>query len=604
MGKKFLIFSLLVALLVAPATEAARRPTTSLGGDISDSTDNMMIGCTPEMGESVSATVDGETFAFGIPKSVMVNELGYMLSTRSKEVSVAKPIDPNSAFARKVMAYLSSSKEMQDALKVRMTARQIRYSILSKALKADKKSDPKLVDALLKFYAMSVKSPLVILDKAPIPEFIRAPGAGPCMMPYGVVVMDEKGEPATLESSVLCVTDLGKEGQAPTFSVNAAVDNDTLDIVLAHENAHAVQYDMYGPAYFKIKRISNIGHDTPIITDQAMAIIEGWAEAFEAVYGPATVQFAEKDRKKYNISEFLYTRQDPVRRDRYIWLTTKGKKTGAMKNPLQLMSTEGVIAGQFYDILTSKKIAAPLEKCLTVFLLCHPENYPQFVRGFLNFFPDDRNVLTRIVLEGTNYATMTQAAEKAYYAYYQGKLGYVQKKTSKEEFEKGRQSYVSLKEDLFKKAIAGEDLFANVAPDLWFSGVWLSDKPADREEFTKIELARKEIRKQLGIPEGKHDPNRWDFNLNTVSSRILVFIGLSADDAKKIVAERGKRAGFQGDPLKIIEEIIGSANYAEWVKKMQIKPLADDEKKTTPAVKQVNILYPEDMEKLCVGPEI
>lgn len=94
-------------------------------------------------------------------------------------------------------------------------------------------------------------------------------------------------------------------------------------------------------------------YDAPIITDRSCQ--KGWA-GLEAVYGPAnSANWSEKDRTKYNISEF-HARADPIRRDRYVWASNTGKKTGVLKNGLQLMSTEGVIAGHLYDILTSRAI--------------------------------------------------------------------------------------------------------------------------------------------------------------------------------------------------------------------------------------------------------
>ncbi|MBF0410395.1 MAG: hypothetical protein HQM10_23815 [Candidatus Riflebacteria bacterium] len=601
--KRKLLPSVLIMLFVLASSGnlLARAPVTNVTDPKEVADKDLLVGSTVSMGSEFPVTVNGETFVFGIPAKVVTNEMGFLLTGNGQKVSVAKPCDPNGLFARKIIPYLLASKPMQDSLKMRKMGRQTKYQVFKEVMAKNTNLSAEKKDAILRFLALSVKSPLVVLDRAPSPEFIRAPGAGPCMMPVGIIVMDAQDKPLTLETSVLCVTDLGKEGQKPIFSISDAVDNDTLDLVLCHENAHAVMFDMYGASYFKIKRISNNGHDTPYITDQAMAFIEGWAEAFEAVYGPTTIQFAEKDRKKYNISQFLYDRQDPIRRENYIWASVKGKKTGILKNPLQMMSTEGVIAGQLYDILTSRAISAPLEKCLNVMFLTQPHSYQAFIRSFLKMFPEDRKVITRIVLEGTKYATVNSDAPKLYHAYYQAKAGLVTKKVQKADFEKAKANYNVFKENLFKQFSQTGDLFANVPPDVWFTGVWISDKPKEESELTKIEIARKEARKQLGIPEGQNDPNRWDFNLNlnTISKRLLMFIGLTDADAQKVITERVNRGGFKGDASAILSEILTPAVFTPWMNKMQIKSLSNEEKAGENTLRQVKTLFPEDMERLC-----
>lgn len=606
MAKKSILTLLLCSLLVAVSPADARtRPTHAAGSDNEPLQAQSLLGATPAVGESISVNVGTETFVFGITKEVAIKEMGYLLSARSKSALVAKPCEGGSLFANKVMPYLQNSKEMQDSLKVRRMARQIRYQIMAQSVKNDKTADPKLVDALMKFYAMSVNSPLVVLDKSPLPEFIREPGAGPCMMPIGVVAQDEKGEPVALETSVLCITDLGEEGKKPMLSISEAVDNDTLDIILGHENAHAIQYDMYGPAWYSIKRISNNGHDTPYITDQAMGLIEGWAEAFEAVYGPNTIQFKDKDRAKWGISEFLYDRQDPIRRERYVWGDPK-KRTGKMKNAAQLMACEGVIAGLFYDILTSRAINAPLEKSLTVFFAAKPDSFVPFARAWLKFFPDDRNVMSRIILENVNYVTMNNEAAKLYQAYYSAKLAYVQKTGTKEAHDTAKAAFTSFKEGLFKKAAAGEDLFGNVGPDMWFEGFWKSNKPHEEEVLSKIQVARREAKKQLGIPLGDDDVGGWQFhlNLNTVSPKTLAFIGFDAEDAKKIVEARNAKGFLTGDPMKAFAAIVGAEKMKGYTTKMKLETLTLEEKKKETAAKQTKILWPEDCEKLYKGADL
>jgi len=241
-------------------------------------------------------------------------------------------------------------------------------------------------------------------------------------------------------------------------------------MVVAHENAHAIMFDIYGPDITKIDKVSNMGHDGPMVSDRGLAFIEGWAEAFEALYGPTNplLKLKEADREKYRISEFLFTRQDPVRRDRYIWQNHNGKKTGILKNGVQILSTEGAIAGLFYDILTSRSIKDPFGKCISVMYEKKPVDFVGFLKAWTAAFPEDKNTLYRMYLEGTNYATVSNEARKLYYDYYQAKLKFVQKQMDEKTFYDTKKKWTAFKEDLFTKAMQNESqLTANVSRDLW-----------------------------------------------------------------------------------------------------------------------------------------
>ncbi|MBI3039248.1 hypothetical protein HYY75_09405 [bacterium] len=353
-------------------------------------------------------------------------------------------------------------------------------------------------------------------------------------------------------------------------------------------------FDMYGKAFKDIKRVSTNGHDAPYITDEGMALTEGWAEAFEALYGPANPKLKEKDRKKYNISEFLFSRQDPIRRDRYIWAKYFGKKTGALKNGLQLVSTEGVVAGQFYDILSSRAINAPFEKCVTTMLIHQPKNYPEFVQGFVKLYPEDKSTLFRIVLEGLNYAVMSNEARNLYHSYYRTKLDYVQKKISNAEHLKAKQAFLALKEDLFKKAMAGENLFANVGPQLWFSGEAKLDKKHGFFDF------KYKLMKKLGVDL---DAMPFNLDLNTATAKMLSFFGgMEPTDAEKIVSLRDKVGFFTGDPLKVLNEILGAQKFQSVKSKNKLKPF--EPKNSSDPNSQATTLWPEDFERLRTESEL
>ncbi|MFZ2955727.1 MAG: hypothetical protein WA705_02375 [Candidatus Ozemobacteraceae bacterium] len=574
----------LLGVCLLTGTAFSRSLPTTISSDGDPLKDAGIVVCSPMTGSKGGFLGNLLGKIAGLPIMTKIQDIGFLANAMSVDAFQVQAPDSKSFVQNTVLPYLNASKEMEDSLKLRKSARQIKFQTFTEMLKKVDTLTPEQKKAILDFISQQAGSPMIVLDKSPLPKFLPTPG--PCMMPIGVERIDPKSEKRLgLDTSAICILDI-----PGLFSVKDALDNDTLDVVLCHENAHGIMFDMYGKLFGEIKRPSTNGHDAPYITDQGLGYTEGWAEAFEAVYGPANPKFAEKDRKKYNISEFLYARQNPIRRDRYVWARYQGKKTGITKNGLQLMSTEGVVAGQFYDLLTSKSINAPFEKSVTAMLMQAPKSFSEFVKAFVQIFPEDKKVVYRILLEGTNYVIMSKDASPLYQKYYETKLQYVQKKLSKEEHLKAKQAFVSFKEDLFKKAMDGADIFANVGPDLWFSGSVKLEAKSQAVDAKEKMLAK----------IGEKKPEVWDFNLNlnTITAKMLVTLGIEEADADKIIAERQNSGFFSGDPLKILAEKLGAEKYRKVVEKAALKTY--DPNPTTPAAK-LAVLWPEDIEKIISG---
>ena len=292
-----------IAGLVACAADARTAPTT-VSTDNDPLHDDAFTICTPvTTGSGIITGTLGKML--NIPKTVKINDVGFLFNALGMDAIQVTAGSPKGYHATTVLPYLKGSKEMQDSLKLRRTARQLKFQLVSKMLKnlPEDKLTADQKQAITTFLSQQAGSSLVVLEKSPMPSFVPTPG--PCMIPLGMERVEAKtGKRLGLETSGICVLDIESDGQK-LFSVSDALNNDTLDLVLAHENAHGIMFDMYGRAFGAIQRISTNGHDAPYITDLGMAFIEGWAEAFEAVYGPANPKLAEKDRKKYNISEFF-----------------------------------------------------------------------------------------------------------------------------------------------------------------------------------------------------------------------------------------------------------------------------------------------------------
>jgi len=363
--------------------------------------------------------------------------------------------------AEEVIPYLKNSKEFQDMLKLRRTARHIRAQIMEKKGEIDQ--------ATKEYLNLEVNSPLILVGQSPYGPEVKS---GPMLMPIGVEVFDPIGNKRiSLTTGCITLTDAVDFAGDPKLSIKGGIDNDTLDFIVGHEMAHEIMCDMYGNSFSKIQRISK-GHGTYDITDNGVALIEGWAEAFEALYGVNNPRLKKANMEKYMISEFIFERQDPIRRDRVIYLfpiANERRKEGSLKNGSQMMSTEGVVAGLFYDILTSRTINSPFDKCVTTMATSKPLSFHAFVNDYLKLFPEDRNTIIRIVLENTKYTTMSKDAGLLYRKYYTAKMRYAKNPKEKEVFTQAQNAFNTFKEDLFRQALKGSDIFANVGPEMWVS---------------------------------------------------------------------------------------------------------------------------------------
>ncbi len=522
-----------------------------------------------------------------IPKTTKIADSGFLAFGLSEDAIQVMPTEEKSLHIKSILPYLNESKELQDSLKLRRTARQIRYQHLKDKISKSTELSEEQKESIIDFLSQSIGSPVVLLSKSPLPYFMPSPG--PCMIPLGAERLDSKGKTSEgIETSVICLLDI-KSGNEVIFSIEDALKNDTLDLVICHENAHAIQFDMYGKLFQKIQRTSTNGHDAPYITDLGLAYIEGWAEAFEAVYGPANPKLDEKDRTKYNISEFLYSRQNPVRRDRYVWVSLN-EKTGELKNGLQLMSTEGVIAGFFYDILTSRAIVAPFDKCVKT-MLETPMNFMEFVKTYVKLFPEDKKVIYRIILENSHYVTMHENAYESYKNYYGFVKAYKQKKIEKNDFVEAKKAYKEYTEKLFEEAMKTDNIFANVGPQMWFSG------KVDMISVHKIPSERKELMAEAFGKKDKFYEFRLD--LNTASKDMLRSIGFSYDDVNTILKARTKKNFFTGNPINVLKNVLGEEKFNSYNQNLNLAPYDHSKSDSIRDYEEQSVvLWPEDIAKL------
>jgi len=437
-GLKCLALSFFSIVLISAGSPAAyaEKPTTYLAPGYQNVNSSVEKTILP-VGFLMDELKTGEN------KLVEVKSGYDQTESRFKAAYLSVPVETEKYNLGEMISYLKNSEVVADSVKLRHIARLKKLDILMKS------GDEKYTE----YYKNYVMTPILICPF----------GSGGCAMSASPSYIGYNTKTQYFFNSYIKITD----GMA---KVSDRIKNDTLALGFAHENAHAIMLDMYLKDWKLLKGVSTSGHDGPIVSDRHLAYTEGWAEAFEAVYGQMNpLLINESEREKYGIAEFQFTRQDPVRRNRYIWQNYKGKKSGVLKNGLQIISTEGAIAATFFDMMTARKISDPFLKSTTIMYKFKPADFIEFLKIWTREFPEDKQVLYRIFLEETKYVTMSNESRKLYYDYYQDNLKFKQGKLDKQAASISRGKWIAFKEELFKKAMEGAAIDSNIGPDLWLN---------------------------------------------------------------------------------------------------------------------------------------
>ncbi|MBI3543698.1 MAG: hypothetical protein HY075_10540 [Deltaproteobacteria bacterium] len=118
-------------------------------------------------------------------------------------------------------------------------------------------------------------------------------GMGPAFVSSERFLLDGK-----VTTNVIMAEDAGAPFHIPLamISKDKLIENSYYDLVIAHELAHGLMQDLYGVDDFaKLEKrvISRDGHMASATTDPTLALIEGFAEGFEAYLGEKTLDEAE-----------------------------------------------------------------------------------------------------------------------------------------------------------------------------------------------------------------------------------------------------------------------------------------------------------------------
>lgn len=224
-------------------------------------------------------------------------------------------------------------------------------------------------------------------------------------------------------------------------------------------------------------------------------------------------------------------------------------------------------------------------------MLTSPMNFMEFVQNYVKLFPDDKKVIYRILLENSHYVTMHINAAESYKNYYEFNVAYKQKKISKEDFTAARTAYKAYTEELFADAMKTDAIFANVGPQMWFAG---------KINLSQLKKEASEAKQYFASALGKKDEfYEFRLDLNTATVDMFRMIGFAEADAASMVKARNEKGFFKGNPVTIINKIVGDERFAKYNAVLNLTPYDHTGADVIAQAKeQALALWPEDIAKL------
>lgn len=264
--------------------------------------------------------------------------------------------------------------------------------------------------------------------------------------------------------------------------------------VMAHEIGHMIMDQLYeSPNYPKTEYYGN--HSKNTVSDEGFALSEGWAEALEALstrdqHGKAT-SWRITTHKNIADNKYVFENQG----------VTTGPNDGILKNGQAMLSTEGVNASLFYDVLNGGKIQAPYSKICQVFENAKPQTYREFVDAYIQKFPEDRSQMIRQFLDNTKYATVDSSATSRYKEVHDAQQAWLNatdqssKAGLKASYDNKLKDYQQWSEELYKRAVVEGRVDGAIDPSRAFSDDTYS-------EFRSIRLSETLIKGQKALGVG------------------------------------------------------------------------------------------------------
>lgn len=234
---------------------------------------------------------------------------------------------------------------------------------------------------------------------------------------------------------------------------NGGMQDPSAASVMSHEVGHMIMDQLYErPNYPKTNYYG--AHSKNSVTDEGFALSEGWAEAIEAL---STKEYHNSENPSWRLKT-----QKNIAENKYIFENmgvTSGPNDGILKTGQAMLSTEGVNASLFYDIMNNGRIQAPYEKIVKVFESAKPQTYRDFVDNYIQQFPEDRSQMIKQFLDNTKYATVDTSATTRYKELHDAQQAYLNANDSaskaqlKSQYDAKLSEYKKWQEALYKQAV-------------------------------------------------------------------------------------------------------------------------------------------------------
>ncbi|MDD3145777.1 MAG: hypothetical protein PHD82_00625, partial [Candidatus Riflebacteria bacterium] len=222
--------------------------------------------------------------------------------------------------------------------------------------------------------------------------------------------------------------------------------------VVSHEVGHMIMDQLYERPNYPATDYYG-AHSKNTVSDEGFALSEGWAEALEALstreYHDSADSWRIKTHKNIAENKYIFENQG----------VTDGINDGILKSGTNMLSTEGVNASLFYDILNGGRIQAPFSKVCQVFENSKPQTYREFVDAYIQKFPEDRSQMIKQFLDNTKYATVDSSATTRYKEVHDAQQAWQNatdpgvKSQLKAQYDSKLKNYEDWSEALYKQAV-------------------------------------------------------------------------------------------------------------------------------------------------------
>ncbi|PKK90445.1 MAG: hypothetical protein CVV64_08755 [Candidatus Wallbacteria bacterium HGW-Wallbacteria-1] len=174
---------------------------------------------------------------------------------------------------------------------------------------------------------------------------------------------------------------------------------------ISHELAHGAMGIAYGsPSRMPKSDYFGKPHWRGMVSDRAMALVEGWAEA----NGP---YFSGDARFMGPLEENVYSLKDD----------------GTLKSYDEMMRTEGFVSTLFYNIISGRSgIDDGYDKLMTLFAKGSPSTFEELALSFMDTYPADASRMLELFISLTGGACVSDKCSEMYAGLLTGRISPVE----------------------------------------------------------------------------------------------------------------------------------------------------------------------------------